>query len=114
MPPSARRTFQMAEEQADKVAETLWFLDLKFSRFFTPKLVGPLWATYLCLIVILFLGSIVYDLRNLPMLFVPFAIIVDFIALVFALIGGRVVLEAVLKIFRVADRLESPKKADNP
>ena len=54
------RAFRMAEEHADKVATKLWFLDLKFSRFFTPKLVGPLWAIYLCLVVLYFLGSAFY------------------------------------------------------
>ena len=36
----ARQTLRKAEEQAEKVAAKLWFLDLKFSQFFTPKLVG--------------------------------------------------------------------------
>ncbi len=38
----ARQAFQKAEEHADKVAAKLWFLDLKFARFFTPKLAGAL------------------------------------------------------------------------
>ncbi len=103
----ARRTFKKAEEQAEKVAAKLWFLDLKFSRFFTPKLVGPLWAIYLCLVVILFLESTVYDVLHMGLFIAAFAIVVQFIFLVFAVIAGRVVLEVLLAIFRAAERLGS-------
>ena len=105
----ARRTLRMAEEQADKVAAKLWFLDLKFSRFYTPKLVGPLWAIYLCLVVIFFLSSAVYDVLNINLFIAPFAIVVQFIFLSFAVIFTRIILEVVLVIFRVAENLEPLK-----
>jgi len=97
----------MAEEQSEKVAAKLWFLDLKFKRFFTPKLAGPLWAIYSCLAVVLFLGSVVYDLFNLGLFFAPFAIVVQFTFLVVAVIFARIVLEAALAIVRAAEHLES-------
>jgi hypothetical protein len=108
-----RRTFQKAEEQAEKVAAKLWFLDLKFSRFFTPKLVGAVWALYVCLVVVFFLCGIVYDVLNLSVLLVPFVMLVQFIALLFAVISARVVLEAILVIFRISEHLEALKHLEH-
>ena len=109
----ARRTLRMAEEQADKVAAKLWFLDLKFTRFFTPKLVGPLWAIYLCLVVVSLLGSVVYDALNLSLFVVPFVMVIQFVFLLFAVIFTRIILEVILAIFRIAERLEPPKHLDD-
>jgi len=108
-PDRARRTIRKAEEQAEKVAAKLWFLDLKFSQFFTPKLIGVLWAIYLCLVVFTFLGSAVWFLLVLPALFALLAIIFQFIVLTFALIFTRIVLEVFMVIFRVAEHLEPLK-----
>ena len=105
----ARQAFRKAEEQAEKVAARLWFLDLKFSQFFTPKLIGALWAIYLCLAVLLFLGSAVHYLLNLNALFAILAIIVQFFVLALAVISARVLLEVILVIFRIAERLEPLK-----
>ena len=102
-----RQTFQKAEEHADKVAAKLWFLDLKFGRFFTPKLVVALWAIYLCLVVILFLGGAVHCLLTLNALYALGLIVVQFISLLFAVISARVILEAILVIFRIAEHLEA-------
>ena len=103
----------MAEEQAEKVAAKLWFLDLKFSRFFTPKLIGPLWAAYLCMIAAFFLFSMVEDLVVLKVFLALMAIGVQFVALVFEVIAGRVILEVVLVIFRMGERLEAPKPSEH-
>lgn len=108
-----RQTFRKAEEQAEKVAAKLWFLDLKFSRFFTPKLVGAFWAIYLCLAVILFVGYTVHYLLALNALFALLAIVVEFITLVFAVLAARILLEAILVMFRIAEHLESLKHLEN-
>jgi hypothetical protein len=109
----ARLAIQMAGEHAEKVAAKLWFLDLKFSQLFTPKLIGPLWAIYLCLIVIVFLFSAVNYLFTLNVLLAIFMIVVQLIALVFAAIAGRIVLEVLLVVFRTAQRLESQKPSED-
>jgi hypothetical protein len=105
----ARRTLQKAEEQAEKVAAKLWFLDLKFTRFFTPKLVGALWAIFLCLVVVFFLGSTVYYLATLNALYAIVMIAVQVLVLLFAVISTRIVLEVFLVIFRMTEYLEPLK-----
>jgi hypothetical protein len=112
----ARRTFRKAEEQAEKVAAKLWFLDLKFSQFFTPKLVGLLWALNLCLVAIFFLGSLastVYYLFTLNPLHALFMIVVQFFALLCEVIFTRIVLEVFLVTFRISDQLERMKNPAN-
>ncbi len=109
----ARRTFRKAEEQAEKVAAKLWFLDLKFSQYFTPKLVGAFWAIYLCLAVVLFVGCTIHYLLTQNALVALLAIIVQLIVLVFAVLSGRIMLEVILVIFRIAENLEPLKHLEN-
>lgn len=109
----ARRTFRKAEEQAEKVAAKLWFLDLKFSRFFTPKLVGAVWALYLCLAAVLFLAGTVYWLCTQNAFIALLAIIVQFIFLLFVVISTRIDLEVILVIFRAAEHLEPLKHLEH-
>jgi hypothetical protein len=107
----ARQAFQKAEEHADKVAAKLWFLDLKFAHFFTPKLAGALWAIFLCLIAIEFLISFFQSLALLPAH--PFVslggMLLALVGLVFGVVCSRVVLEVLLVTFRIAERLENLK-----
>jgi len=102
----ARETFRKAEEHADKVADKLWFLDLKFSHVFAPKLVGALWAIYLCISVLGFLISAFQTVVTTKLLFVPFVVLFQFLGLLFALVLGRVVLEALLVVFRMGEHME--------
>jgi hypothetical protein len=108
-----KETFRKAEEQADKVAATLWFLDLKFNQFFTPKLIGAVWALYLCLIILVFLGSCIHSLLTMYLPFALFTILVEFVGLMFAMIFTRVLLELFLVMFRVAEHLENLKYLEN-
>ncbi len=108
----ARQTFRHAEVQAEKVAAQLWFLDLKFSQLFAPKLIGAVWALYLCLVVVFFFASTAFWLSTLTALQAFLLIIVEFIALPFSVIFTRVILEVFLVIFRIAERLESPKQVE--
>jgi hypothetical protein len=110
----ARETFRKAEEQAEKVASTLWFLDLKFTRFFTPKLIGVVWAVYLCLVAMLFLFSSFGCLLTMNPFHALVTIFVQFVALIFAVVSGRVVLESILVIFRIAESLEAMKRPEPP
>jgi hypothetical protein len=111
----ARQAFQKAEKQADKVAAKLWFLDLKFSYFFTPRLAGALWAIFLCLIAIIYLSSTFQSLSLLPTQ--PFSalagMLLSLVSLVFAAVFSRVVLEVLLATFRIAERLEDLKHLEN-
>jgi hypothetical protein len=107
----ARQAFQKAEEHADLVADKLWYLDLKFTHFFTPKLAGALWAIFLCLIGIQFLISFFQSLALLPSH--PFlslgGTLLALVGLVFGAVCSRVVLEVLLVTFRIAERLENLK-----
>jgi hypothetical protein len=109
----ARQTFRKAEEHAEKVAEKLWFLDLKFSQFFTPKLIGALWALYLCLAVILFVVGTLSDLFNAGLFPALLHMVVHIVALAFSLVFGRVMLEVILVTFRIAESLEPLKHLEN-
>jgi hypothetical protein len=111
--PRARQTFRKAEEHADKVASKLWFLDLKFEHFFAPKLVGALWALYLCLIVLAFVVSSIHSLFTMNAFFALLTICGEFLLLIFAAIFTRVMLEMFLVMFRVAERLENLKYLEN-
>jgi hypothetical protein len=108
----ARRTFEKAGEQAEKVAQELWFLDLKFTRFFTPKLVGALWAIFLCLVVFIFLGSTVYYLFTYNALYALAAILFQLLGLSFTVLWIRILLEVFLVMFRIAEQLESLKNLE--
>jgi hypothetical protein len=111
----ARQAFQKAEEHADKVAAKLWFLDLKFAHFFTPKLAGALWAIFLCLIAIQFLISFFQSLAMLASH--PFmsmgGMLLALVGLVFGVVCSRVVLEVLLVMFRIAERLEDLKHLEH-
>ena len=81
MPRSVRgRRSERRKSRRRRSPHKLWFLDLKFSRFFTPKLVGALWAIYLCLVVILFSGQHRPRPSNAERVVCALAIIVEFIA----------------------------------
>jgi hypothetical protein len=108
-PDRTRRTIKKAGEQAEKVAAKLWFLDLKFSQFFTPKLVGATWALFLCLVVIGFLTSTVYNLATMTVLRALLAIIGELLVSAFAVVFSRVILELFLVTIRIAEHLESLK-----
>jgi len=107
----ARQAFQKAEEQAEKMADKLWFLDLKFNHFFTPRLAGALWAIFLCLIAITYLIATLQSLSLLPKN--PFSalagMLLALVSFVFAAVFSRVVVEVLLVIFRIGQRLEDLK-----
>ncbi len=119
-PDRTRRTIKKAEEQAEKVAAKLWFLDLKFSQFYTPKLAGPTWALYFCVVIIVFLTDSFNSLNTMKALPAFWAILHEFIILAFSLVFFRILLEVFLVIVQTSDRLaplkhlEYLKHLENP
>jgi len=101
-PPEAIR---VATDTADQVSQNLWFLDLKFERFATPKLIGFVFAATLICLVLLAGGLAIYVLLNYPALQAVFILAVDVILLALLAISFRVFLEICLIGFRIAEHL---------
>ena len=101
---------QALEEKADEINQKVWFLDLKFTRFVTPKLIGVLFATYIVCILLGFVGFIVFGIFNKPILEVALGTVGLAIAIVFNLILVRVLMEIALVIFRIENHLAAIRK----
>lgn len=102
---SQPEAFRVATETADQVSQKLWFLDLKFDHFATPKLIGFIFAATLICLVLLAAGIVVYALLNYPALKAAFIVVVDVILLALLAISFRVFLEFCLIKFRIAEHL---------
>ena len=100
--PTAIRTI---EEQSEKISKKLWFLDLKFTQFFTPKLIGVVFVLFILATVIGAVWVGVYAVLTLPLLQAIFVFIVDAIVFVVLAICFRVFLETFLVLFRIAEHL---------
>jgi hypothetical protein len=100
--PSAIRTIG---EQSEKISKKLWFLDLKFTQFFTPKLIGFVFVLFILTTVIGLVCVGVYVVLALPLLQAIFVFIVEAIIFVVLAICLRVFLETFLVLFRIAEHL---------
>jgi hypothetical protein len=108
LPPPPRTTpeaLKRASESVEQVSQKLWFLDLKFTEFATPRLIGFVFAAYLLLSVLAEVAVIFYALLNMPVIQATFGIVFEAIFLVFLAICFRVFLETFLVIFRIAEHL---------
>jgi len=107
LPPLGPRSeaLQRATDTADQVSQKLWFLDLKFERFATPKLIGFVFASALICLVLTAGAAAIYALLNYPALQAAFIVVVDIILLSLLAIGFRVYLEVCLIAFRVTEHL---------
>lgn len=103
------RTFVMAEQQVETVSRKLWFLDLTFRQFATPKIIGFLWALYLIGACMMFGWGVFSSLMALPVLFAALAVIGYALLTVFVVMFTRVFFEFLLVIFRVNENLGSLK-----
>lgn len=101
----ARRALGEAARKAEAIDKKFWFLDLKFTQFATPRLIGFVFMLYLVLSVLSFAGSTFYFLMTLPILFAAAAIIADLIITLISAVMVRVFLEAFLVVFRIAESL---------
>ena len=107
-PPPTRKApeaIRAATQAADEVSQKLWFLDLKFEEFATPRLIGFVFVAGLLLLSLLAVGLAGYAFLNLPILKAVFVIIFDLIVLIVLAIGLRVFLECCLVGFRIAEHL---------
>lgn len=117
-PPPTRKApeaIRAATQAADEVSQKLWFLDLKFQEFATPRLIGFVFIAALLLLSLTGIGFAVYAFLNLPVIKAVFVIIFDLIVLIMLAIGLRVFLECCLVGFRIAEHLSYLRylKTDN-
>lgn len=109
-PPPSRRppeAVRNAAKAADDVTKKLWFLDLKFEQFATPRLIGFLFTASLLLLITIGVGSIAYGFFTQPLLKVIFGAVVILIWLVVMAVGLRVFFEGCLIMFRATEHLSN-------
>ena len=102
----ARETYQQASEKAEEVSRTLWFLDFGFQQFVSTRLVRVLWILHLLGTVLTFIGVVGYSLWNKPVIQAVMTIVAVFLLQCIIAVFTRVMLELMIVIFRIAERLE--------
>lgn len=106
LPPRAySESYRAATDAAEQVSQKLWFLDLKFERFATPKLIGFVFTAFLVCLVLLAGAVAAYTLLNYPALQAAFIIALDLFLLALLAISVRVYLELCLLGFRMVEHL---------
>jgi hypothetical protein len=98
-------SIRLATETVENVSNKLWFLDLRFEQFATPRLIGFVFVASLLLLGLIGVGAIGYGLWTLPALQALIVGIVVVIELVILAICLRVFLECCLIAFKIADHL---------
>lgn len=110
-PPTPAKTrkapdaIRAATQAADDVSKKLWFLDLKFEQFATPRLIGFVFVASLLMLAVAGAGVIGYGFLNDPVIEAAFTSVVVLFILVFLAVGMRVFLEGCLVVFRIAEHL---------
>jgi hypothetical protein len=105
LPNSQPEQVRAAVEAASQVNQKLWFLDLKFQQFATPRLIGFLFAAALAGLIVSTIGVAVYTILNQPIFKAGFILFGAVIILVFEAICLRVFLECCLLGFRAVEHL---------
>lgn len=100
------QTIQAATEAADQVSKKLWFLDLRFEGFATPRLIGFVFAASLIALALGFIWSCGYFLLNVPVIHAAFSIVASLVLTILMAVCMRVLLEICLLGFRVAENLK--------
>ena len=107
------KAIHKASERADDVSRRLWFLDLKFEQFATPRLIGFVFAMALLFLVLSAVGITIYALFNYPVLQAVIGCAIVYIELIFLAVCFRVFLEMMLVVFRISDHLSYLKYLEN-
>jgi hypothetical protein len=105
----ARETVDAVNKHSEEVSKKLWFFDLKFESFFTPKLIGFAFLAWMTIAAISLAASAVWALLTIPALQAAAAIIGEALTLLVMTIMVRVLLENTLVFFRVAEHLQHLK-----
>lgn len=98
---------QALGEKAEEMNQKVWFLDLKFSRFVTPKLIGGLFAVYIIFFLFGAAGILIYGIFNDTIINVALGAVGLVIVGTLSLVIVRVLMEIALVIFRIEDHLSA-------
>ena len=110
-PPTPAKTrkapdaIRAATQAADDVSKKLWFLDLKFEQFATPRLIGFVFVASLLMFALIGVVAVGYAFLNMPVLKAAFVSVFVLLELLFLAVGMRVFLEGCLVVFRIAEHL---------
>lgn len=96
---------QAIGEKAEEINQKLWFLDLKFEHFFTPRLIGLVFMTYVIVSCLGYIAFVLYGVWNEPLVTVIVGSIVMLIFWVASIVYVRVILETFLVFFKIAEHL---------
>ncbi|HEX3598990.1 MAG TPA: DUF4282 domain-containing protein [Lacipirellulaceae bacterium] len=91
--------------KAEDVSNKLWFLDLKFTQFATPRLIGFVFFLWLILLAVAFLSSVGYAIIKMPVWLAALSVTANSVTVFILAILARVVLESFLVVFRIAESL---------
>ncbi len=94
---------------AENVSNKLWFLDLKFEQFATPRLIGFVFFMWMILAALSVVGTVGYAFATMPVWLAALVIVADLVLSIISAILVRVSLEAFLVIFRIAEHLRHLK-----
>lgn len=109
-PPKTRKApdaIRAATQAADDVSKKLWFLDLKFEQFATPRLIGFVFVASLLMLALIGVGAIGYAFLEMPAIKAAFVSFIILLQVMFLAVGMRVFLEGCLVVFRIAEHLSN-------
>ena len=102
----ARETVQAVAKTSEEVSQKLWFLDLKFETFATPKLLGFAFLAWMILALVALAATAVQAMLRYPALQAILGTVACAASLILATIIVRVFLESLLIAFRIAEHLK--------
>lgn len=103
--PINSESIRLATETVENVSNKLWFLDLRFEQFATPRLIGFVFVFGLLVLGLSVIGMAVYGILNHPILEVVGVLVTYIIFCTAMAVMLRVFLECCLIAFRIADHL---------
>ena len=115
-PPDSFQDNQMASKMignttrtAKEVSKKLWFLDLSFEQFATPRLIGVVFLLWMILAALSVAGTLVYVVITMPVWLAALVLVGHIISAIISAVILRVTLEIFLIIFRLVEHLENLK-----
>ena len=106
---SVAKVIGTTTKTAKQVSQKLWFLDLKFEQFATPRLIGAVFLLWMLMCVVSFAGTMVYAVITMPIWLAAIVMTGNLLASLLSAICVRVILETFLVMFRMVEHLENLK-----
>lgn len=106
---SVAKVIGTTTKTAKQVSQKLWFLDLKFEQFATPRLIGVVFLLWMLLCAVACAGTLVYAVITMPIWLAAIVMTGNILASLLSAICIRVILETFLVMFRMVEHLENLK-----